>query len=350
MPLGSSVLVIFGLLLLKRAQDRGVSPWTAMILLSWTSAGIFSLLTLLGGTMQPLSLWWQPAVIGALFMAGQFFTFLAVKLGDVSIAAPVQGVKVLLVPAASLLIVSELPPPRIWIAACIALAGIVCVQWNDATVNRSRVVISVGFALLGSVSMTALDLLIQRWAPAWGAGYFLPLAFASAALFSLAFLPLADAPRRLAPPGILIPLVAGAVLMSVQAIGMTFTLAQFGDASRVNIVYSLRGLWGVGLTWLLLCLLPAAHHRPSQRVMAMRLLGAVLIAISVLLSLTSRGPSSILKRQAKPETSQSHAAGGGRVVQRPPDPPSPQVARWRGLVQPLVDRELAVDGPRWTLN
>lgn len=346
MPLGSSVLVIFGLLLLKRAQDRGVSPWTAMILLSWTSAGIFSLLTLLGGTMQPFSVWWQPAVIGALFMAGQFLTFLAVKLGDVSIAAPVQGVKVLLVPAASLLIVAELPPLRIWIAACIALAGIVCVQWNDATVHRSRVVASVGFALLGSISMTALDLLIQRWAPAWGAGYFLPLAFASAALFSLAFLPLADAPRRLAPPGILIPLVAGSVLMSVQAIGMTFTLAQFGDASRVNIVYSLRGLWGVGLTWLLLCFLPAAHHRPSQRVMAMRLLGAGLIAVSVLLSLTSPSSSSILKRQAKPASSPSGpAARTGRVSRRPPDPPSPQVAWWRGLVQPLVDREHATAGP-----
>lgn len=286
LPLGSSFLVIIGLLLLKRAQDHGASAWTAMILLSWTSAAIFPALLVLGGTPQPVTSWWQPAVIGGLFMAGQLFTFLAVKFGDVSIAAPVQGVKVLLVPAASMLIVAELPEPRIWLAAAIAMLGIVFVQLTDGTVDRSRIVISVAFALLGAASMTIFDLLIQRWAPSWGAGLFLPLAFAFAALFSLAFLPLADHPRKLVRKEILLPLVLGALLMAVQAIGMTFTLAQFGDASRVNIVYSLRGLWGVGLTWLLLQRLPSAHPRPGQRVMLMRLLGALLIGASVLLTVT----------------------------------------------------------------
>jgi hypothetical protein len=66
---------------------------------------------------------------------------------------------------------------------------------------------------------------------------------------------------------------------------MTYTLAEFGDASRVNIVYSLRGFWGVSITWLLLVRFPSAGPRPSRRVMVMRLLGAVLILVSVVLAI-----------------------------------------------------------------
>ena len=53
----------------------------------------------MGGTMQPAGMLWQPALIGGLFLAGQLFMLLAVERGDVSIAMPVLGIKVLIVPA-----------------------------------------------------------------------------------------------------------------------------------------------------------------------------------------------------------------------------------------------------------
>ena len=257
-----------------------------MILVCWASAGVFPVLSLMGGTMQPAMLIWQPAIVGGLFLAGQLFTFLAVARGDVSIAAPVLGVKVLLVPAASRFLVEAELSTRVWIAAAVAVVGIAFVQSRDATVVRSRIVASVGFALLAACSMTLFDLLIQRWAPAWGAGYFLPIAFACAALLSLVFIPLADRPADLRRLGVIQPLAAGVLFMAIQAIGMTLTLGLFGDATRVNIVYSLRGLWGVLLTWIL------AHHvnmqgqGPSHRTMVMRLIGATLIGASVLISVT----------------------------------------------------------------
>ena len=58
------------------------------------------------------------------------------------------------------------------------------------------------------------------------------------------------------------------------------------DATRVNIVYSLRGLWGVLLTWLLARQVTAAGPVPSRRTMVMRLIGAALIGFSVILSVT----------------------------------------------------------------
>ena len=284
MPLGSSVLVILGLLLLKRAQEHGASAWTTMILVCWASGAVFILLTLLGGTMQPVSLWWQPALIGGLYLLGQLLMFSAVKWGDVSIAAPVLGVKVVMVPAVAMLVVDEASSPRIWLAAAVALVGVVFLQLTDATVQRSRVLAAVAFSLLAALTMTLFDLLIQRWAPAWGPGFFLPLAFGFSALYSIAFLPLAERPRELSKRDIWLPLLVGSVLMAFQAIGMTLTLAQYGDATRVNIVYSLRGLWGVLLTWLLSERLRITNQLPSNRLMLLRLIGALLIAAAVIIS------------------------------------------------------------------
>lgn len=257
-----------------------------MILVCWSSACIFPTLSLMGGTMQPASMLWQPAIVGGLFLAGQLLTFLAVARGDVSIAAPVLGVKVLIVPATARFFVEEELSARVWLAAAIAVVGIAFVQSRDATIQRSRIVASVGYALLAACSMTLFDLLIQRWAPRWGAGYFLPITFGCAALFSLAFVSLADRPAELRRLGVLPLLAAGALFMSVQAIGMTLTLGLFGDVTRVNIVYSLRGLWGVLLTWLLAHRFNAAGSGPSHRTMVMRLIGAVLIGVAVVISVT----------------------------------------------------------------
>ncbi len=278
--------MVFGLLILKRAQVRGVTSFTFVILVAWTCAGIFPVLAVFGGTMQPLSLFWQPAIIGALFLIGQLLTFLAVERGDVSIVAPVLGVKVLIVPACAPLLVSGEMSPRVWIAAAIAMLGIALVQARDGSLDRSRIAASVGYALLAAVSMTLVDLLIQRWTPAWGAGYFLPLALGFMAVFSLALLPLADKPARLKQLNVLRPLIIGALLMAIQAIGMTLTLGIYGDAARVNIVYSLRGLWGVLLTWFLAHYFSQRDSLPGHRIMRMRLAGAVLIGCSVILVVT----------------------------------------------------------------
>ena len=286
MPFGSSILVVLGLLFLKSAQERGVSSWTAMIVVCWSAAAVFPVLTVFGGTLQPITSLWQPAVIGALFLSGQLFMLLAVAQGDVSIAAPVLGVKVLMVPAAAQFFVEEDLSPRIWIAAAIAVIGIALVQTNDAQVRRARILAAVCFALLAACSMTLFDLLIQRWAPAWGAGYFLPIALGSAALFALPFARLADHPADVFRLDAARPLAAGAILLALQAIGMTLTLGFFGDATRVNIVYSLRGLWGVLLTWTLSHRFNPAGKPPSHRTMTLRLIGAVMIGSAVIISLT----------------------------------------------------------------
>jgi drug/metabolite transporter (DMT)-like permease len=253
---------------------------------TWITAIGFSPLTLTGGTMPSLSLLWQPVAVGALFLTGLAFTFLGVKIGDVSIVTPVQGVKVLLVPALALFVVDDVAGTRIWLAAAIAMCGIWFIQATDATLDRSKVRVSIGCALLAAVSLTFFDLLIQKWAPAWGgAGYFLPIAFASTAVLSLGFLPIARSEGHSIHSQLCWPLIVGSLLMGVQAFGMTFTIASFGDATRVNIVYSLRGLWGVLLTWTLSRQLGLTSTNPDSTLMLKRLAGAILIGVSIVIAL-----------------------------------------------------------------
>jgi steroid 5-alpha reductase family enzyme len=65
---------------------------------------------------------------------------------------------------------------------------------------------------------------------------------------------------------------------------MCFCLAKFGDAPRINIVYALRGLWGVLLAWLLARTLGTNEATAGRTVMLRRLFGAILLTVAVLLA------------------------------------------------------------------
>ena len=155
------------------------------------------------------------------------------------------------------------------------------IQVNDNKVDRSKIFASTLLAILGAIAMSFFDICIQSWAKDWKAGALLPIAFAFSALFATAFLPLADRPSFIREKGAMRLLIFGSVLMAIQAIGMTVTLAIWGEAPQVNIVYSLRGMWGVLIPWLLFRHLK--DNSVSNRVMTMRLVGAILIALAVVI-------------------------------------------------------------------
>ena len=96
-PLFSSVVFVFGMLNAKRAISLGGSPWTSTVLANfWLAAG-WGLCGLLTGQLLPSAGWWQAALVALSFVAGQVFTYFAYQHGDVSVATPVFGVKVIIV-------------------------------------------------------------------------------------------------------------------------------------------------------------------------------------------------------------------------------------------------------------
>ena len=188
LPLLASVLLVCGLLLIKRAGACGVGPITTLFFSNVFSAFLFAPMWFLGGTIQPAGLFYQPGIIASLFFLGLTFTFLAIERGDVSIATPVLGVKVVLVAVLVTLITKTQLGISVWCGAFLAMLGIVLIQWTGQA-KRSRMWFTIAFALLAASSFATFDVLVQTWAPSWGTGRFLPIVYAMVGMASLALLP-----------------------------------------------------------------------------------------------------------------------------------------------------------------
>jgi len=285
LPLLASLLFVCGLLFVKRATSRGVSPWTVTFIANQWAALIFSMLWTLGGEMQPLSSLWQPAVIAVLYILGQAFTFSAIERGDVSVATPVFGIKVVLVAFLVTLLFGETLTVNVWIGAALATVGIALVQWSPAHSDlpgRSQIALTIVLAILAATAFALFDVLVQKWGPAWKPGRLLPIVYWMVSVLSLGFLPWVQWPLATSKSirGILIP---GTMLIALQALCIVFTLAAFGDAARVNVVYAMRGMWGVLLAWLVAVIWGGNEAKLPRSIMIMRAIGAVLLTASVIL-------------------------------------------------------------------
>ena len=290
-PLFSSVVFVIAVMFSKNAISRGSSPWTGTFLsnlwlaIAWGGFGLYQ------GEMLPVSAWWQAALVALAFVIGLVFTYLAYQHGDISVATPIFGVKVIIVAAMIATLGSETIPARVWMGAFLATLGVGFVQSGTRSaghasgLNARKAALTVILALTSATSLSLFDLGLQYWAKSWGPARFLPVMFVATAILSCAFLPWVDRPRRLRELGTFKPMVIGTMLMAVQAMSMSFSMSAYGDATRINIVYALRGLWAVIIAWTLARTFGGREAQHSVRVMLMRLLGAGLLTASVVVAL-----------------------------------------------------------------
>lgn len=288
LPLASSIGYVAGVLLVKRASAHGVGLWRTAFVSNLAMGLFFSPLWLLGG--QPLG--WatlgQAALCATLFFAGQIFTFMALA-GDVSLATPVLGLKIIFVAAASSVLVAETVRPIWWLAAILGTAAVALLQ----TPPRGSVPHSGGgqhprrtvlYAALAALVFAVCDTLVQRFTPSWGPGRFLPLMFGLVAVFSFGLVPAFSAPLRTLPASAWAWLIPGSALLALQAASMAWTLGTHGRATAANILYSTRGLWSVlAIALLGTWLGTAGEKKLAPAVLRRRLLGAGLMFAAVAL-------------------------------------------------------------------
>lgn len=299
-PLFSSVCFVFGVMLAKQAFSRGVTPWTGTFLGNFWLAVFWGLVAAVRGQVIPSESWGIAAVIGLMFVLGQVFTYLAFQFGDVSVATPLFGLKVLMVAALSAFGTGVAVSPMIWLAGSLATAGVILIQWSGRKTAadtragdaaeiteppQSNKVLTVVLALSAAFSLSLFDVCLQKWASDYSGYDFLPVMFGAAGLLSLLLLPFVTWPREIVRRGAARWIVAGTVLMALQAMSMCYSLAEFGDAPRINIVYALRGLWGVLLAWAFAHRLQTGEASAGRATMLRRLAGAALLTTSVLLAI-----------------------------------------------------------------
>lgn len=282
-PLLAALLYAFGALVLKRSSDLGVGLWRTTFVANLIVAGLFSLLWLLGGPPLEKELLWQPGVIGLCLFVGQISQFTALEKGDVSVAVPVFGLKVILVAFLTPILTGDGVGLKLWIAAFLSVLGIVFLNRKDAGKPPRNLAITFIAGGIGAVAFAIFDVLVQKWGPAWGAGRLLPCIFWINAILSFGLIFRFSAPLS-AIPGKAWPwLTGGSALLGIQSITFVSTLAVYGKATSANIVYASRGLLSVVLVWMIGHWFKNAEQNLGAAVLRWRLVGALLMMSAIVL-------------------------------------------------------------------
>jgi drug/metabolite transporter (DMT)-like permease len=286
LPLVSSVFYVLGVLLVKRASDLGVGVWRTTFVANVAMAVVFTPLWLVPGEVVSWGTFWQPACAAGLLLVGQVAGFYALSRGDVSVATPVLGVKVILVALWTTWMLDEPVSLRMWVAAGLSTVAIGLLGYRGS-VGHPRTGLTVTCALVTAALFALFDVLVQKWSPAWGASRFLPMLALLVAVYSLALFRFFSAPlgtvRREAWPWLL----TGAGVLALQSVVFIFAVAKYGDATAANVVYNARGMWTVMAVWLVGHWFRNREQELSVAVLRRRLAGAALMSGSIFLVLRS---------------------------------------------------------------
>ena len=282
-PLLAALLYAFGALVLKRSSDLGVGLWRTTFVANLIVAALFSMLWLLGGPPVEKELLWQPGVIAMCLFIGQLSQFLALEKGDVSVAVPVFGLKVILVAFLTPFLIGEAVGLKLWIAAFLSVLGITCLNRKDAEKPPRNLLVTFIAGGIGAVAFAVFDVLVQKWGPAWGAGRLLPCIFWINAILSFGLIFRFSAPLSKIPGKAWPWLAGGSALLGIQSITFVSTLAVFGKATNANIIYASRGLLSVVLVWMIGHWFQNAEQHLGPKVMRWRLVGTLLMMSAIVL-------------------------------------------------------------------
>ena len=276
---------------LKSALGRGVNAWQVSAWCNGTMAVLY-LPFWLGADGPALAAhWFQPLVVAVIFLLGQLFTFAALQRGDVSVATPLLGAKVVFVPLVAAGLFYEVIANRWWVAAAFSAAGVVVVTravprvpvapGGSSARHGAGSVWPTAACSLGAAGCFALsDVLFQHWSGPVGLAGFIALMYSglgvlTAVLYLPRFgrgllrLPTDPTGRR--------ALGLGCLLQAGQNLSMSLVLSFYGRATTVNVVYSSRCLWSVVLAWAVARWIGGAEARLPRDLLWARLGGAALL-------------------------------------------------------------------------
>jgi drug/metabolite transporter (DMT)-like permease len=284
LPLCAALGYAFAALMLKRATERGAGPWRITFITNWVAAAVFAPWWFAPQLPFSWSNLIHAVVCGIAFFIGQIFTFLALSRGDVSVATPVLGTKVIFVAIFGIAWAGEKLGPVMWLAAFLTAVATMLLGGRGASqtqhFGRS---LFYGFSAAASFAMT--DVLQQRWVQHWGFGPFAGTMFLTIAVLSIGLIPFFRAPLRDLAKSSWHWALAGGFTLSLQATGMAYSIATFHEVTTTNVLYNTRGIWSVVLVWVIGHWFDNAEREQGTRIMLRRLFAAALLLVAVLLSI-----------------------------------------------------------------
>ncbi|TVR49824.1 MAG: DMT family transporter [Puniceicoccaceae bacterium] len=285
-PLLSAFFYAGSALFLKAASREGAGPVRAMVLVNLAVAAGFLVFYPWSEFPALPARWWPTLGIGLTFALGHLFLVLSFSRGDVSVATPVMGTKVLMVALLSALLATEGPGLSTWLAAVLTTVALVLLvggRPGGSAVDRRAARLGFGYALATAFCFAVFDVLVQEWSPRLGFGLVAPVGILIGALGSLVLLRFSRSTSFRFPARAWMFLLPGIGLIVAQAMILIWTIGTFGDAAGINVVYASRGIWSIAFVWLLGSAFGDRESLQDPLVVARRLAGAVLMIIGIVL-------------------------------------------------------------------
>ena len=282
LPLFCAVVAAFATMLLKLAMDGGIGLTRLLFISNWLTFILLLPLWFLGdGPVLWERIYW-PVITSFVAMGGLVFTFLSLRIGEVSVVTPVAGVKVLFVALFSLFLVSEKVRGSWWMGAALTVMAVYLLG-ASGVVFRKRNAYAILAAVTGAAFFGLGDVLIQRWAADFGFYHYVVISSGLIAVESFALMPFFHAPLRAVPSKSWMWLITGTVLLSLQWLALAYCFSNYGKATAINIIYGSRGLWSVLLVWMIGPFFGNTEKNIGRKIMLRRLAGAVLLCIAIAL-------------------------------------------------------------------
>jgi len=288
MPLAAAILYAASSMFLKKALSAGLQPMASFHINNWAGAIITLPLLLLERSPVNWSLVYEPMIVGTVFFAGGWFTFLAMTRGDVSLVTPVLGSKLIFVAIASTLFVAEKMPGIMWVAALMTTSGILLMSSTDLkTPKGGRLAGPVMMALISAAIYAASDMLVQLWGRGFGSVTFVVIMAATTGTLSLLAMLLPGRPALHWCPATKWS-VFGSCIFAIQASLTGLCLALFHDAMGVNVVFATRGLWILLMVAMFGPLIGNFERHDSGKAYRIRVVAACLLLLGVLCAVKGR--------------------------------------------------------------
>jgi len=287
--LGLAVFAAFGYtfasIFLKSALEKGVTAAQVNLIANIAVGLVVQPMWLLDDPEVINAAWHFPLISCATFFVGQIFTFAALAKGDVSVATPLLGTKVILVTAINAIVFSVPIDMRWWIAALLGSLAVAVIASGAPSGQAKAVGTTAILSVMAAFFFSLTDTLVQHWAGTTDPMAYLPAMFGSVGILSIIYYAVTDRRAFTIPLRGRRSLVFGAFLLGIQAAAVFLSLAWTHDATVVNLLYSTRSLLSVILAWVGGAALGLKDSEAGTRILLLRLLGAILLFASIALIL-----------------------------------------------------------------
>ncbi len=284
LPMIAGLLYAFSAMLNKRALAEGAGLLRCVFISNLFMMVLFAPYWFLQAEETDWSLWWAPVICAVLFVAGILFTFLAIRVGDVTVMTPMMGTKAILVALGSALIFDLPIPWTQWVGAILSALAVFLMGVGDFRTSKGTMR-AIVLALLSAAAFGIADVFLGVWAQRFGPQRFLSLLFLFSGLASFGLIPFFREGLDQVPPKAWPWMLAAALVLAVQAVLLGSAIGFFGDATAINIIYSSRGLWSFVLVVWIGNWAGLSERNMGRKLFLLRGGGAVLLTLAIALVL-----------------------------------------------------------------